>query len=101
MKKYSTITQLFQTLAVLVCMIGFTIFAAPALHAQADYSCGAYGASSYSENCGGSSANSKNKTDGCLLSKTGQQRLIYILLGILCVAGSFTLYKITSKKSRS
>ncbi len=60
---------------------------------QSNYSCGAYGASGYSNNtC--SDGKSENG-----LSGTGQAALPYVLAGVLCIAGGVGLF-LLSRKSR-
>lgn len=57
----------------------------PLARAEANYSCGSYGASSYSENCDG---NTKNKGG---LSQTGKHILTYLILSLLLIAGGTAL----------
>lgn len=73
------------TLVSLVLVVGVFMTAAPLAHAEASYSCGSYGASSYSENCGGTS-----KSKGGL-SKSGQEILLYLLLSLILIAGGTAL----------
>jgi hypothetical protein len=69
--------------------------------AQSTYSCGSYGASSYSSNCaedsgGGETANpdqgsNPEENSGGTLSDTGEQIQPYIIIGIASITGGAVL----------
>ena len=80
-------------LSVGFCLLMAVFFAAPPLHAQ-DYSCGAYGASTYqNNNC------TEDQEDD--LSNTGQSILIWSSIGgLLIIAGIASFFYTSRKRSK-
>jgi hypothetical protein len=77
------ITKLKNLAVSLTIVAGITVMLSPLSFAQANYSCGAYGARSYSQNtC------SDSQASGGGLSETGRDVLTYVLIALVCIGGA-------------
>ena len=90
------ITTKIKSIIVSFGMVVGLIFQPAFAFAQATYSCGTYGASAYAENNCDEAGNKGFLGD---LAETGKNALPYILLGLLLLLGSATLFKLARKSA--
>ena len=79
-------------------VIGLLFNPVVSLAQSATYSCGTYGSSAYAQNNCGDAANKKGLLGN--LADTGKNALPYILLGLLLLLGSATLFKLARKNAQ-